>query len=363
LTWATHEINEEVSLLQQMSPDSFAVFDYALDLLSARTEDLPIETWAVVISAATPAELLSVGYTAWVTYDIFQPAFEAWGKASESGNLDVAPKAIYNIAHMLQYEGRSGEAETMYERAIHSGDQAIAAIALTDVGYMRFKEGRINEAKQIYERVLEDVENRWAIGLTHLRLGVLSEMQNGLSEARDWYDLVLKSGFYELVPQAGIGLAHVELKEGRALSARYHYQKAVNSGHPMYAPTAALELSKLLIRFDQIEDACNMLYIALEIWNDDISPLAAHLLGQLLEDSGQIDGARTAYDAAVKSGHVEAAPAAALLLGRILEGEGEFDSALNLYREASECSVEEVAAEATANVERLIGQVISRFES
>jgi tetratricopeptide (TPR) repeat protein len=357
LAWATHEINEEVSLLRQVGDDSFAIFDYALDLISAKSDCLPETTWEIVISAATPAELLSVGYTAWVTYGIFETAFAAWRLAIESGDAIVWPRAAYNIAHILEHEGRPDDARVFYERAIASEDQEIAAVALSDLGYMRFKDGQTDEAKHIYGRVLDEIEDRWAVTLTYLRLGLLSEMQGETSEARDWYDRVSRSGYYNLVPHAEIGLAHIDLLENDPLSARSHFQKAINSGHPQHAPMAAFELANVLIRYDQTREAYTALRIATEIWNDEVSPVAAGMLGQLLEADGEIEAAHAAYTTAAKSGHASAAPTAAFFLGKILEQRGDRNGALNSYRKALTCAIEEISAEASASIKRLTGEL------
>jgi tetratricopeptide (TPR) repeat protein len=358
LAWATRDINEEVSLLRRVGEDSFAIFDYALDLISAKSDDLPDTAWEVVIGAATPAELLSVGYTAWVTYGIFETALAAWSKATESGDAIVWPRAAYNIAHMLEHKGQSDDARVFYERAIASEDQEIAAVALSDLGYMRFRDGRTDEAKQIYGWVLDEVEDRWAVTLTYLRLGLLSEMQEEASEARDWYDRVARSGYYNLVPRAEIGLAHVDLLENDPLSARSHFQKAINSGHPQHAPMAAFEFANILVRYDQNREAYAVLRIAIAIWNDEISPVAAGMLGQLLEADGEIEAAHAAYTTAAKSGHASAAPTAAFFLGKILEQRGDKSGALNSYRQALACDIEEFSAEASASIKRLSGELI-----
>jgi tetratricopeptide (TPR) repeat protein len=264
---------------------------------------------------------LSVGYTAWVIYGIFDTAFEAWSKAAESGDTIVWPRAAYNIAHILEHKNRSDDARVFYERAIASEDQEIAAVALSDLGYMRFKDGQIDEAKQIYERVLSEVGDRWAITLTYLRLGLLSEMQEETSEARDWYDRVARSGYWHFARRAEIGLAHVDLLENNPLSTRSHFQKAINSGHPQHAPMAAFEFANILVRYDQNKEAHAALRIAMEIWNDEISPIAAGMLGQLLEAEGEIDAARAAYTTAARSGHASAAPTAAFFLGKFWSSE------------------------------------------
>ena len=353
LAWATHQINEEVSLLQQIDRDSFTVFDYALDLLSGEVDALPDENWSIVVGAATPAELLSIGYTAWVTCGIFQHGLEAWSKAAESGDPDVSSKATYNIGHMFQVEGRTAEAEAMYERVIDSGDRTISFVAMSDLGHIKFRQGQISEAIQLYRRVLDNADDQWAIALTHLRMGEFLEAQNNYQQAREWYNLVLESGYYELIPQAELGLAHTDLRDKDVLSARAHYHKAINSGHTVYAPKAALQLATLLIKFDQAEEACRILRIAVEIWNDNVSPFAAGLLGQLLESDGQAESAHDVYSIALKSGHKEAIPAAAIFFGSLLEEQDKLDEALKLYQGVTKCGIEKLAAEATAHAKRL----------
>jgi tetratricopeptide (TPR) repeat protein len=356
LAWATREINEEVSLLRPAADDSFSIFDYALDLISAESDSLPETAWEVVISVATPAELLSIGYTAWVTYDIFEVALKAWTKADESGDAIVWPRAVYNIAHILEQQGRSEAAKQFYERAIASGDQEIAAVSLSDLGYMRFKGGQTDEAKRIYERVLEEVKDRWAMTLTYLRLGILSEIQEEASEAWEWYDRVVRSGYYNLVPRAEIGLAHVELLEGHPLSARSYFQKAINSGHPQYAPIAAFELANILLRFNQTGEAYAALRFAMEIWNEEVSPVAAGMLGQLLEADGKNEAAYAAYTTAETAGHASASPTAAFFLGKLLEQKGDRSGALDFYRKALASDIEEISAEASGSIKRLTGE-------
>ena len=356
LGWATREINEEVSLLQQVDQDVFAVFDYALDLLSKGADPVPAETWRVVIDAATPAELLAIGYSAWVTYDSLQFALEAWNRAAESGDPNVSPRAIYNIAHMFRYEGRTDEAETLYLRAVDSTDRVIAASALSDLGLMKFQQGLADEAKSLYERVLGTYEDEWAKAVTRLRLGKLMARRDELDASRRLYELVLESGYYDLIPQAEIGFARIDLKEENPWRARSHFHKAINSGHPQYAPLAAFELGNLLTAYGQIKEACEAYEIAIQIWDEDISPPAAGMLGQLFEASGQMEAAQDAYNTAVKSGHSKAAPASALLLGKMLEQQDRKQEALKLYQQVTHSDSAELAAEATEHVMRLLGK-------
>ena len=63
LAWATRDINPNVSLLQPAGPDSYIVYDYALDLISQQGTPIPAASWAVVMTNADASELLDIGYT------------------------------------------------------------------------------------------------------------------------------------------------------------------------------------------------------------------------------------------------------------------------------------------------------------
>ena len=52
LAWATRDINPNVALLQPAGTDSYIVYDYALDLISAQGTPIPDSSWAVVMANA-----------------------------------------------------------------------------------------------------------------------------------------------------------------------------------------------------------------------------------------------------------------------------------------------------------------------
>ena len=85
LAWATRDINPTVSLLQRLGAEAFTIYDYALDLISQQAEPVPDSTWRLAIEYGSASELLNIGYSAAVIYQLPQIAVQAWRKAADSG--------------------------------------------------------------------------------------------------------------------------------------------------------------------------------------------------------------------------------------------------------------------------------------
>ena len=136
LAWATRDINPNVSLLQPAGTDSYTVYDYVLDLLSAQHMQIPDSSWAVITANADIPELVSLGYNAYVIYHQIEIAAHAWRKAADSGDADVAPGAWGNLGLLLDDQGDVQGAREAYQQAIDSGhaDEApTAAVKLADL--------------------------------------------------------------------------------------------------------------------------------------------------------------------------------------------------------------------------------------
>ena len=111
LQWATRDINPSVALLQRDGPESFSIFDYALDILSQGDDRIPDATWQMLIENAEPDDLISVGYTAEVIYGKSDVALQAWQTAADSGHADHASMATCNIMTYHQNHGNENAAE------------------------------------------------------------------------------------------------------------------------------------------------------------------------------------------------------------------------------------------------------------
>jgi hypothetical protein len=104
LTWATRNINPNVSLLQPAGT-GYSVFDYALDLIIQQATLIPASNWDTIIAQADPTELVELGYTAEITHHRTSTAIEAFRKAASSGHADAAPIAAANLEVLLAERG------------------------------------------------------------------------------------------------------------------------------------------------------------------------------------------------------------------------------------------------------------------
>jgi tetratricopeptide (TPR) repeat protein len=135
LAWATRDINPNVALLQPAGTDSYVVYDYALDLISAQGKQISDSSWAVIMANADAPELVSLGYTAVTTYDHSEIAIQAWRKAANSGHATVAPVATACLAVLLANQGEVQEAKEAYQKAIDNSRRAdVAALAAFGLG-------------------------------------------------------------------------------------------------------------------------------------------------------------------------------------------------------------------------------------
>jgi tetratricopeptide (TPR) repeat protein len=354
LEWATQNINGEVSLLKQTDEDAFAVFDYVLDLFASRTDQIPAETWEIVIDAATQSELLSVGHTAYASHNL-KFAVKAWQKAADGPSSDIAPRAMYNLGLTFASEGKSDDADAAFTRAVDSGDPRIVAWALSARGALLAEKGQVGAAIEFYERAIACGDDS-ATAATQLGLGKLMVEQGDRQSARKFYAQARNSRYYDIIPQAEIELGLLDMHEKDPMSARVHFQKAINSGHPQHVPRAAFELGNFHFNYKQPREARAAYEIAIDTWDDDVSPRAAFFIGFILANDGQIDSARHAFDIAIKSGHPRASPFAVLALGEMIERQGNEDEALNLYQVA--CKSEDTQIRAKAELR--VGSILYR---
>ena len=101
------------------------------------------------------------------------------------------------------------------------------------------------------------------------------------------------------------------LRESDVAGALAAYQRAIDSGHPKYAPMAAFGLGTLLQEQGNEQGAQAAYQQAIDLGNPDVTPLAARSLGNLLRES-DVAGARAAYQQAIDSGHLDHAATVAV---------------------------------------------------
>ena len=211
LQWATRDITPTAALLQRTEPGRFAIYDYALDILSRLADPIPEATWPVLIQNASPSDLVGIGYTAHVSFHQPLVAEQAWRKAADSGDSKAIPLAAVNLGVLLREQGHVEDARAAFQRAIDSGHADAGSMAAINLGTLLLREkGDVDGARAAYQRAID-------------------------------------SGHAQYAPEAAVNLGTLLLREkGDVDGARAAYQRAIDSGHADAAPKAAVNLSTLL---------------------------------------------------------------------------------------------------------------------
>jgi len=154
LAWATREINPNVSLLQPAGPDSYIVYDYALDLISQQGTPVPDDSWAVIMTDADASELVGIGYAAEVTYHRTETAIRAFRTVSSSGQDKPARIAALVLGLLLQEQGDADGARAAYQQAIDSGHADYVPRAAFGLGVLLQEQGDAAGARAAYQQAI-----------------------------------------------------------------------------------------------------------------------------------------------------------------------------------------------------------------
>jgi tetratricopeptide (TPR) repeat protein len=306
LSWATREINPNVSLLEPASIDTYAVYDYALDFIIS--QDVPIldQAWNVILDQASPSELIRIGYTAMAIHGRPDMAARAWLAASDSGNADAALRAMNNLGHLARKQGAPEIARQAFQQVLDSGDADHAPIAAFNLGIVLSEAGDTAGAMAAYQQAIDSGHSHVA-PMAMTNLGSLLREQGENERAREIFQKVLDSGDADHTPMAAANLGILLRKLGDAEGAMAAYQRAIDSGHRDVAPAAAGDLGKLLQELGDTEGAMAAYQRAIDSGHPAVAPIAMVNLGKLLEELGDAEGAMASYQRAIDSGNPTAA--------------------------------------------------------
>ena len=294
LQWARREINPTAALLQDQESGCFTVYDYALDLLSQKNDPIPEATWPILIENATPADLISIGYTAQVTYRQPEVALRAWRMGADSGHDDVAPIAAFNLGVLFA------------------------------------------------ERL---AMKRWGDG----------RAETDADEAQAAYQQAIDSGRANVVARAAYNLAVLLEKMNRS-GIREAYQRAIDSGDEDLAPQAAFSLGMLLERSGDLEGA-NAAFLKAKDPYGNRDDAEMHARWTLLAAGRYDDGTRQSFQRtiqlAIEHGLPDFASGVAYNLGLLLERQGEKEMAQEAYQWAADVQHTDAAAKALRRLDEL----------
>jgi tetratricopeptide (TPR) repeat protein len=133
---------------------------------------------------------------------MYKRALRGWEEAlgpTHTSTLDT----VNNMGNLYSNQGKLGEAEKMYERALHGYKEVLGPThtstlrTVNNLGLLYFNQGKLGEAGKMYEWALRGREE--ALGSTHTstldtvnNLGNLYKNQGKLGEAEQMYERALR---------------------------------------------------------------------------------------------------------------------------------------------------------------------------
>jgi tetratricopeptide (TPR) repeat protein len=350
LDWATRPINPNVSLLQPAGADSYIVYDYALDLISAQAKPIPDSSWAVIAANAEVGELWSIGYTASVIYRRIDLAMEAFRKMISSP--DAEPLVLFNLGLLLEGQGDVEGANNAYQRAIDSEDAEAAPRATNNLGLLKQRQGDLEGAKNLYQKAI-DSGNSEAAARAVGNLGLLLADHGDVQGAKDVYQKAIDSGTTDQAARATLNLGLLLERQGDLKGAKDAYQKAVASQDQEAAPRAAGHLGRLLADQGDVRGAKSLYEKVIDSGHPQAAAGAAGNLGLLLADQGDVQGAKEAFQKAIDSEVTEEAATAAYNLGLLLADQGDVQGAKEAFQKVVDSEVTDLAASAATRLRAL----------
>ncbi|KAK8036599.1 hypothetical protein PG991_001736 [Apiospora marii] len=139
----------------------------------------------------------------WVQRRLLQHADHGLSKIGPNDDMHDEAWAFYNLGNLYASQGRLGEAEAMYQRALQGKEKAWGAehtstlSTVNNLGNLYASQGRLGEAEAMYQRALQGKEKAWGAEHTSTlstvnNLGLLYKAQGRLGEAEAMYQRALQ---------------------------------------------------------------------------------------------------------------------------------------------------------------------------
>jgi cellulose synthase operon protein C len=232
-----------------------------------------------------------------------------------------------------------------------------AALACVNLGGLLDEEGRIDEAAAVFRKGIA-LDDPAASPLCAINLGGLLARSGDLAASRSAYEQALAACARHGDPSklrgmAAVDLARVLIDLGQVGAARPALETALDSGHPVAAPRAALPLGRMLLLDGDLAGAERAFRIAAEADDPEKAAEARFQLARLAEKSAP-HKAITAYRDLSACGVPSVADESWLRLGYLLYRNGDLAGAEGAYRQAMTAQDAKMAASATYCLGRLM---------
>ncbi len=169
------------------------------------------------------------------------------GASDASVEVASDPRALLDLGGSAAARGEADTARDLLNRAAESGDPDVAARAMNRIGALEQELGEVHEARGWYIRAVR-TEHADLAPQSLLALGLLDHRQGWLENARTWFGHVVRTGHPEAAPRALYLLARLALEQDEAEEARAWFTRAAASGHAEWAPRAMADLAGLELR-------------------------------------------------------------------------------------------------------------------
>ncbi|MFG3441138.1 tetratricopeptide repeat protein [Nonomuraea sp. NPDC047897] len=172
---------------------------------------------------------------------------------------------------------------------------------------------------------------------------------HNFDHCRHWLMRAVEFGHPDFAPQAMFNLGAIEAEQEQVEQACHWWVRAVESSHPEQAPKAMLNLGTLEADQGRVDLARQWFEQVLQS-HQNFAPQAMFNLGTLERREGRVERARHWWARAVESGHSEQAPRAMLDLGILEIEQGREEQARGLFVRAVESGHPEQAPRAMVNL-------------
>jgi tetratricopeptide (TPR) repeat protein len=216
---------------------------------------------------------------------------------------------------------------SFYRRQADAGD-VDALLALGHLLYWDEPEA----ARAAYQQAVETGHLPALLELARVLRNVLDDGPSALAV----YERAAASADADVSAEALYEIACTHLPQRDATAARVMFQRAIDTGHPVWAPAATVGLAGEMRRLGD-KDAAEALYReAVETGDADWSAHASWSLGELLEDRGDAAGARAAWQPVIASANAGWAAPAFTSLVNLLSEHDDVDALRAAYQQAVE---------------------------
>lgn len=223
----------------------------------------------------------------------------AYRQAIDSGHRDWSQMARIDLALLLETRADAGGAavaEDLLRTAVNSGHRENGPRAADLLGDLLLERGDYIAAEVAYRQAIDSGHQNWSqIARIDLANLLTSRGESADHEsAADLLRTVADSGHEHCAPQAADLLGDLLFHAERLQEAREEYQRAVDSGHPRWSPTATVDLGILDATEGMSAQALKRFSEATRCPDTDISGVG-HLLRGLLhlelgdEDASEAD--------------------------------------------------------------------------